>query len=134
MHIPLTNGLPLILSNLIRITPSSFTEALESINCSGLLAPTSAKISSSDRTCHIILIKRVLSSKVAFAYINMLQMHKKCLVCVDKLAFSSWMYTLNILIPFGPFVLMISAKWRSNLQQEDYQIFNENFPIVLIDR
>lgn len=51
MPIPLTSGLPLTPSNLITTTPSSFTETLESTNCKGLLAPTIAKISKSDRTC-----------------------------------------------------------------------------------
>lgn len=51
--IPLTTGLPLTPSNLITTTPSSFTETLESTNCKGLLDPTTAKISKSDRTCHI---------------------------------------------------------------------------------
>jgi len=42
MQIPLTTGLPDIPSNLMRITPSSLTDTLESTNCRGLLAPTIA--------------------------------------------------------------------------------------------
>lgn len=53
MPIPLTAGLPITPSNLIRQIPSSFTKALKSTNCNALLAPTAAKISKSERTCWI---------------------------------------------------------------------------------
>lgn len=52
MQIPLTTGLPSIPSNLITSGPPSLMETLESTNCNGLLAPTIAKISKSDRTCN----------------------------------------------------------------------------------
>ena len=52
-QIPLTTGLPLTPSNLITMTPSSFIKTLKLTSCNGLLAPTTEKISKSDRTCHI---------------------------------------------------------------------------------
>lgn len=52
-QIPQTIGLPLTPSNLIISIPSPLTLTLVPTTCNGLLAPTTEKISNSDKTCHI---------------------------------------------------------------------------------
>lgn len=51
MQIPLTKGLPIMPSNRITIASLFLTETLKSTSCKGLLAPTTEKMSKSERTC-----------------------------------------------------------------------------------
>lgn len=133
MPIPLTAGLPITPSNLITKTPSSFTETLKSTNCNALLAPTTAKISKSDRTCCFHHKEELLSIKISSYSINK---RKESVLFAYSLPFLlGWIHWI-LSFPWAHLCLWFpwNEDLHNSLQVEDYWNDNRSFPTVLIDR